>query len=217
MEIRKKIDPDKREELESLMDDCEDLGFEFIQLRFGKQSKYPIKMRGRESLAVIRNRQNGTTYTKVAGSKIVKDGVLFFYPDDKARCWGYMLDTPNNRKYLAGQLKISHVTITDSKIKKEIYKLAEDLGIETEVVQTDHTLDSYLKKEEKVEEVVEEKVVKEEVVESPEVRKIRLEAELKILELQTAKPVEEKVEEPKVETPKQPLRKAKRARAKSNK
>ena len=203
MDIRRKIGDDIVEELEDLMTDAEDLGHSFIELRYSEESKYLVKLRGRESLAIISTRKQGTTFRRIAGGKIVNDGVIRFYPDKKAKCWGYMLDTENNRLYLAHQLHQNHVIIVDSKIKKEIFALAKKLGIETEVDTTDHTFDGYLNKNKKVEEVVEEKV--EEVVESAAVRKIRLEAELKILDLEI---------EPKKKVP---LRPAKRIGNKSNK
>jgi len=146
MEIKRKIDPEIKEILEDLMDDAEDLGKSFIELKYGKPSKYLVSLRGRESLALITGRENGTTFRTVAGGRIIKDGAIKFFPDTKNRCWGYMLDTENNRQYLAGQLKINHVIIADRKIKKEIYKLAEELGLETEVEIIDHSMDNYIRK-----------------------------------------------------------------------
>ena len=149
MDIRRKIGDEIVDELEELMEDAEDLGFNFIELRHGKQSKYPMHMRGRESLALISNRVNGTTYRKINGSKIISDGSIRFYPDNKARCWGYMLDTESNRKYLAGQLIVDHVIIADKKIKAEIVALATELKLGTKMIKKDHTMENYLSKKDK--------------------------------------------------------------------
>jgi hypothetical protein len=148
MEIRRKILPqfaENKERLEEIMDDAESFGYKFIELRLGNRSSYIEMICGLEEVKLNMSRAYGETVVSASGAVILKDGVVKFYPDNRSVCWGYMVDTENNRKWLAQQLSNSYVTIADKKIEEEIKELAKELGEATRKVARDKTIDAGVK------------------------------------------------------------------------
>lgn len=108
-----------------------------------------IEMSGGSVIEVMLSEKSGNvkTYFGFDGYKIVKAGGfgydakmkasirrdvgISFYPDDKGRCWGWIIDTEKNRKMLAGLLRHGTFIIVSNKIKAEIEDLAVSLGITT--------------------------------------------------------------------------------------
>lgn len=171
--ISRRIDEDIKDYLDEKIENAQMYGKDYIELRFGESSKYKEKMIGFEDIKLIMRRQGRDDYATPVGAKIIKDAVVYFYPDNLKRCWGYMLDTPNNRKILAAQYKLRQVIISDNKIDKEIKALCKKLGYPTEMVVIDHTFDNYLKKSKKSEETID----KDAKIEKLEARLAELEKE----------------------------------------
>lgn len=145
MRIDRRIDEVKRMYLESKIFDAEDLGHSFIELRHLTPCVTQDVLMGVEEIKFVQRRQPGSRVMVNAGAKVVCDGSLIFYPDDRGRRWAYMLDTKRNRKWLAGQLISPIVEVVDPNIKKEIISLAEELGLATKrAAITDHSFDAYL-------------------------------------------------------------------------
>lgn len=63
------------------------------------------------------------------------DEQLKFYPDSEGRCWGYIWDTPANRYLLCQSLSTGWYRIVDKKVREEIIKQAQEMGLSTEAMQ----------------------------------------------------------------------------------
>lgn len=135
-----------RDAIENLIFDAEEFGHNFIELRHLTPCSTQDVILGVEEARVISRRTVGSRVATAQGVKIIKDGVLTFYPDTRLRRWGYLLDTPKNRRWLASQLVSPLVEVVDSRIRNEIIELAEAEGFATERVQADVSLQNYLNK-----------------------------------------------------------------------
>jgi hypothetical protein len=61
------------------------------------------------------------------------EGSVKFYLDERNNCWGYIYDTPENRKLIYGSLSSGWFKIVDKRIREEIIKEADALGFKTTV------------------------------------------------------------------------------------
>jgi hypothetical protein len=59
------------------------------------------------------------------------DGTVKFYPDNNGVCWGYIFDTPENRKDLYYAFSNDWFSIVDAKVREQIKQEAEEAGIST--------------------------------------------------------------------------------------
>lgn len=138
----------EHEELEQLISDAESMGYRFIEVKRGGFSKVRDHIAGLDELRPIMSRAYGTDVPVVQGMKIVKDGSVHFYPDNRAQRWGYVLDTPKNRRWLAAVLASEQYNVTDNKIKGEIIDLAIKEGFNSkkrDVDNVDKHLFTYMK------------------------------------------------------------------------
>jgi len=144
---RKFTKPGIGEVIESLMYDAEDFGHNFIELRHLTPCETQDVVMGFDEARVVSRRTPGSRIATAQGVKIIKDGVLTFYPDKQNRRWAYMLDTPKNRRILAAGIVAPLFEAVDQGIKREIIELAENEGFATErVVTMDTSFDAYLNK-----------------------------------------------------------------------
>lgn len=132
------------ENIESFIYEGEAQGYKFIELRLIKQCTTQDILMGVDELKLATARRPGQRMAVTTGGHIIKDGVLRFFPDKRLYRWGYMLDTPKNRKWLAAQLATPQVIISDPKIHEEIVKLAEELNIDITPKEIDVSFDNYL-------------------------------------------------------------------------
>lgn len=68
---------------------------------------------------------------EVGGSVSMRFGEISFYPDVDGFKWGYIIDTPTNRKKLATSLCKGWFTIQNQNIKKDVESIAIKLGLPT--------------------------------------------------------------------------------------
>ena len=155
MIINKKfMNSDKREILEANLSDAEMYGEKFIEVRSVIQGELEDIILGVEQAKVVTSRQFGQKIATATGVVRISDGELRFHPDNRFFRWGYLLDTPRNRRWLAGQLKYPQVIISDPAIQKEIEDLARKEGMATEAAPVqDLAFDNYLKGKETEEEI----------------------------------------------------------------
>lgn len=132
--------------LETTIENAEAMGYSFIELRYNAPHSFIKKISGLDQLAIGVSRQAGSRSARENTANIIADGWLFFYPDKQNRPYGYLLDTPKNRKWLAVQLSKPKIIITDKTVKNEIISLAIKLGLPTELIKSvDKTINFSLK------------------------------------------------------------------------
>lgn len=146
MQVRKLDQHKVQESLQEIIEDAEMFGQTFIELRHHKNGDDTDKILGLDSIVILKGRNKGESFTSPVDYAYIKDGCVYFYPDKKNRRWGYCSDTPKNRLCLATSYKTGNVIITDTKIRGEIIKLCEELGLPTSQIVVDHTFDNYLSK-----------------------------------------------------------------------
>lgn len=140
---RKMQQPQIQEAIERYVEEVESVGCNLIELQWVELSKVKHSFIGVEQLKVYEKKgRRGFELNK----RWVDDGEVVFYPDTRSRCWGYLVDTEANRIFLARTLKVRKFTIVDQKIKSEIYALAKDNDIDTEL-RRDDSIDKYLEKD----------------------------------------------------------------------
>jgi hypothetical protein len=135
------------ENIENMLLDGEDQGYSFIEVRSKIYGKSEEMICGPQELKLVKRRVAGQQFATNISAQIVEDGIVKFFPDKDMRLWGYVLDTPKNRIWLASTLSGNDVTIADVSVKNEIIKLAMEKGMPTERTRADKSLDNYLSKE----------------------------------------------------------------------
>ena len=161
MEIKRKLLSEYViEPLELMMEDVEFKGYNFIEVRHPEQGNTTRKIIGLDEAKVQTVRVPGSPVPIVSNIKIVKDGVVHFYPDQRFHRYGYVLDTKRNREWLSECLGDDTYKATDRDIQKQIEKLAKERGLPTVPVRSIGSKDiGYGRKDtEKEEEILNERI-----------------------------------------------------------
>lgn len=115
------------EKISSDMEEIEMSGGGVIEVMLAQKSGNVKTYFGFDGYKVVK--AGGFGYDARMRVVIRKDVGIAFYPDEKGRCWGWIIDTEKNRKLLAGAIKHGTFIIVSNKIKAEIEDLAVDLGL----------------------------------------------------------------------------------------
>lgn len=162
--------------VKEILDTAAILGVDVIELLWVPDNRLPyhavVDVQGYR-VPIINNGANIFDDDKISGDWI--DGCLKFYPDQAGRCWGYVYDTPENREIMATSLASGWYRIVDKKIREEIIKLAEDLGVRSTPYPKSETIVKISKRERIAEDKV--KKLEHQLIELEEAKK---KAELKL-------------------------------------
>jgi hypothetical protein len=114
------------EKISSDMEEIEMSGGGVIEVMLSQKSGNVKTFFGFDGYKVVK--AGGFGYDARMRVVIRKDVGIAFYPDEKGRCWGWIIDTEKNRKLLAGSIKHGTFIIVNNKIKEAIEDLAVSLG-----------------------------------------------------------------------------------------
>lgn len=108
-------------------------GFDVVELMWikggVKRGGSVAKLHGFEAPAISKSRN--LTFDDSADNLVksrMRSTTVRFYPDGDNFNFGYVVDTPNNRKRMARNLKTGWYRIQNAKLREEIKKLARELG-----------------------------------------------------------------------------------------
>lgn len=138
-------------------------GVDVIKLLWGKRGASITSMVGFFVPVLARQekqQRNFDRVTSVSQSVDMEFGEVRFYPDGDDYRYGYILDTPENRKKLMSSLTKGWFTIQNERVRNEIMDMAEAKGFGTSFKKNTH---EYVKKTQEVTdlEATNEKIQKE--------------------------------------------------------
>jgi hypothetical protein len=150
-------------------------GVKSIELQWNGLLNTDVTICGFESwrVSVIKDAKTGVKQHLMANPQ--RDGFLTFYPDKLGMSFAWLVDSPYNRRMLAGSRYDKRWTIVDKKIEKEIFALADEMGVKKpeEIQYTAVTREQQLEKENVVlKEELEKRQIREKAglgVETPQI------------------------------------------------
>ena len=124
-------------EVEDIYEIAEMLGLDVIKIN-GKKSSASVG-----SVSGFEVGDIGYNHLGRVDGAVTKVGHVYLYPDVNSIRWGFVLDTPKNRRVLASHIAAPVIDIVDKRIKDELIKYCDDNGIN---VKPEAPTNPYVKK-----------------------------------------------------------------------
>jgi hypothetical protein len=125
-------------EVDSIFDTASIIGVNVIEILRTKLSAAPSRIVGYEVPKVSQSVKNFSVDLNTNVKWVTEQ--VWFYPSDipkeqdEKMCYGYVFDTPANRRKLAQSMKTGWFKIVDQNIRQEIEQLAKEIGESIEVI-----------------------------------------------------------------------------------
>jgi len=120
--------------VEQMFEDAAMLGIDIIELRWLSKHGNPrfsvAQIVGIKIPIISKMNINDDTISADSWT----DGIVYFYPDDRGICWGYVYDIPENRRMIYSCLSNGWFRVSNQEIRAEINKEAEENGFRTDII-----------------------------------------------------------------------------------